>query len=173
MLTLCNRCLSIGRSHGFLEKPKNALALFARALDLASASLSGQQTVPAVDGPPQLDVSSQQIQALGSVLRGLVAHYRGLVTLEKLSGPEKAGSAGRPVLELLDEYTADTLDLNNVVPYPPKMQPIAVKPLFLDVAWNYIDYPRDGVRPSRQAVPETQEPQEKKEGRRGWFGFGR
>ncbi|KAJ9209748.1 hypothetical protein DTO166G4_8657 [Paecilomyces variotii] len=168
------RCLAIGRSHSILERPKNALALFARALDLASTSLSAQQAAPEVDGPPRLDISSPQIQAVGSVLRGLVAQYRGLVTLERLSGSETAGSgAYSSVLDSMDEYTADTLDLNNIVPYPPKMQPIPVKPLFLDVAFNYIDYPREGAAASRQAAAETAAPEEKKEGRRGWFPFGR
>ncbi|KAL1854668.1 signal recognition particle subunit srp68 [Paecilomyces lecythidis] len=168
------RCLAIGRSHSFLEKPKNALALFARALDLASSALSTQQGPSKADGPPRLDIPSPQIQAVGSVLRGLVAQYRGLVTLERLSGSETTGSAGpSSVLEFMNEYTADTLDLNHVVPYPPKMQPIPVKPLFLDVAFNYIDYPREGAAAPRQTAPESPAPEEKKEGRRGWFGFGR
>jgi len=116
-------------------------------------------------------VTSGQVQALGSVLRGLVAQYRGLVALEDLAAQETAGAASKPpLLERMDEYAADGLDLGNLVPYPPQMQPIPVKPLFLDVAWNYIDYPRDGLA-NGQAQAEGKP--EKKEGRRGWFGFGR
>lgn len=166
-----SRCLAIGRSHGFLGRPRNALALYARALDLASAARSACQSVPDADGPPRLDVTSGQVQALGSVLRGLVAQYRGLVALEDLAAQETAGAASKPpLLERMDEYAADGLDLGNLVPYPPQMQPIPVKPLFLDVAWNYIDYPRDGLA-NGQAQAEGKP--EKKEGRRGWFGFGR
>lgn len=166
-----NRCLSIGRSHSFLGRSKNALALFARALDLASAAQAVLQTASGADGPPRLDVSSQQVQALGSTLRGLVAQYRGLVTLERLSETEKDSETFQPpLIERLDEYVGDGLDLSNLVPFPPKMQPIPVKPLFLDVAWNYIDYPREA---KQKTEPESKPAEEKKEGRRGWFGFGR
>jgi signal recognition particle subunit SRP68 len=58
---------------------------------------------------------------------------------------------------------------------------VPVKPLFLDVAWNYIDYPnRPGQQPAVAAPesasqmdvdePEAAPVQEKK---KGWFGFGR
>lgn len=68
-------------------------------------------------------------------------------------------------------------DLKNLVTYPPKVEPIPVKPLFLDVAWNYIEYPGrerevagNGVNgPGGAARPA----EEKKEAKKGWFGFGR
>ena len=94
-----------------------------------------------------------------------MTQYRGLVTLEKLSEPKADGSSCQPpLIERMDEYAADSLDLSNLVPYPPKMQPIPVKPLFLDVAWNYIDYPREEVKPANEGTEER---------KRGWFGFGR
>jgi signal recognition particle subunit SRP68 len=53
------------------------------------------------------------------------------------------------------------------------MQPIPVKPLFLDVAWNYIDYPREGQQQApTQPQAQAQAPEEETKGRRGWFGFG-
>ena len=69
-------------------------------------------------------------------------------------------------------------DLSNLVIYPPQLRPIPVKPLFLDVAWNYIEYPGRtrkveamGVNGVTEKGPDVVE--EKKEARRGWFGFGR
>jgi signal recognition particle subunit SRP68 len=122
-----------------------------------------------------LDLSRDQVQNLESTLRSVVAQYRGIVTLEELSAEQWSGSANqRPMVERLHEYAGDTLDLNNLVPYPPQMQPVPVKPLFLDVAWNYIDYPREAATGSGQsqatAQPAAEEP---KSTRRGWFGFGR
>lgn len=164
-----HRCLAIGRSHGLLGKSKEALALFAQASKLASASKSSEQFV---NGPPKLDISREQSQDLQTILQGLVAQYRGLVTLEGISAEENSKSVNsRPVIERLHEYNADGLDLNNLVPYPPQMQPVPVKPLFLDVAWNYIDYPREGTA-AEKPVPTEKPVEEKKEGRRGWFGFG-
>lgn len=169
-LTPFSRCLAIGRSHGFLGKSKQALALFFQALELTSGSAATAQSSVGDDGPPRLDVSRGQIQTLQSTLQGLVAQYQGLVTLENISSEETAKSATtRPVIERLHEYAGDGLDLSNLVPYPPQMLPIPVKPLFLDVAWNYIDYPREHAAPEAHA----EEAEEKKGGRRGWFGFGR
>ncbi|GES61559.1 signal recognition particle [Aspergillus terreus] len=169
------RCLTIGRSHGILGKSKNALALFAQGLALTSQSANSVPSTTDVDGPPRLDLTRDQVQNLESTLRSVVAQYRGIVMLEELSAEQRSGSANpRPMVERLHEYAGDTLDLNNLVPYPPQMQPVPVKPLFLDVAWNYIDYPREAAAGAGQsqatAQPAAEEP---KSTRRGWFGFGR
>lgn len=157
-----------------LSKSKEALALFSQALNLV-ASASPQSATDA-EGVPKLDVSRVQASTLESSLRELVAQYRGLVTLEKVTAEEAAQSSQRPVVERLQQFAGSGLDLNNLVPYPPQMQPIPVKPLFLDVAWNYIDYPREGGQ--RQEGPTQAQAQaqgaveEETKGRRGWFGFG-
>lgn len=94
------------------------------------------------------------------------------------------------MIERLHEYPSSDshVDLTRLVTYPPKMEPVPVKPLFLDVAFNYIDYPRgsnkgglatgsgasagmdaDVTMQDTQAAAET-----KKEAKKGgWFGFGR
>ncbi|EPS27897.1 hypothetical protein PDE_02841 [Penicillium oxalicum 114-2] len=159
------RCLALGRSYSVLGKPTESLALFAQALDLSRSAVP--PTSISSEGPPQLEVSKIQVDTLASILRGLVARYRGLVTLERLEA-KSVSSQGRPLVECLQQFGA--VDLNNLVPYPPQMQPVPVKPLFLDVAWNYIDYPRPGQATVQtpEQVPSTA-PEEKK---RGWFGFG-
>ena len=75
------------------------------------------------------------------------------------------------------------MDLERIVEYPPRLEVVPVKPLFLDVAWNYIGYPdkaggakREGEARGQQekqgqgggAEQEAAKPQ-----KRGWFGFGR
>ncbi|KAL4937192.1 hypothetical protein BDV06DRAFT_203436 [Aspergillus oleicola] len=175
------RSLTVGRSHAILGKSQNALALFFCALSLsthASNALQSSMDIE-IDGPPRSDISPTQSQALESELRALVTKYQGLVTLESISAQEQSGKCAnqRPVVERLHEYSADSLDLGNLVPYPPEIRPVPVKPLFLDVAWNYIDYPRDGkgvVESGNVQQHGQKEPaEEKKQGRRGWFGFGR
>lgn len=154
-----------------LAKSKEALALFNQALTLASSATP--QPSESSNGPPKLNVSRVQANTLQSRLRELVAQYRGLVTLEQVTAEEKSLSSQRPVVERLSQFAGPGLDLHHLVPFPPQMQPIPVKPLFLDVAWNYIDYPREGQQeaPAQAPVAEASveaEPQ----GRRGWFGFG-
>ncbi|KAL2826818.1 hypothetical protein BDW59DRAFT_144754 [Aspergillus cavernicola] len=170
------RCLTIGRSHAIVGKSQNALALFSQALSLTSEAAGPIQSSIDVDGPPRLDISPSQTQALEFELRALVTKYQGLVTLESITAQEQSKSSSqRPLVERLHEYSGDSLDLNNLVPYPPEIRPIPVKPLFLDVAWNYIDYPREGKAAVSAAAPaQAEEPaaEEKKGGRRGWFGFG-
>ena len=81
--------------------------------------------------------------------------------------------------------------MTNLVTWPPRVEPVPVKPLFFDVAWNYIDYPgrkrevvesvkkggADGVSRGESAgeVVEEAVEEEQKETpkKRGWFGFGR
>ncbi|KAJ5893773.1 Signal recognition particle subunit SRP68 [Penicillium taxi] len=162
------RCLALGRSYSILDKPTEALALFARALDLSGGATS--QSSGSSDAPPQLDVSQAQVNTLQSTLRGLEAQYRGLVTLERLD-VDRSSSPQRPIVERLHQFETK-IDLSNLVPYPPQMQPVPVKPLFLDVAWNYIEYPREkGAVSQTQVQAPAQTPDEKKA--RGWFGFGR
>ncbi|KAJ5601301.1 hypothetical protein N7510_010835 [Penicillium lagena] len=160
------RCLALGRSHSVLGRSTEALALFSQALDLVNSAATSQSTDP--KGPPKLDVSRAQVGTLELTLRELVAQYRGLVTLEKLTAEDASQSAGqRPLVERLHQFAGAQTDLRNLVPYPPQMLPVPVKPLFFDVAWNYIDYPRaDGVEKS-------EEPQAEEKKGRGWFGFGR
>lgn len=176
------RCLAIARSHMLYGNKRNSLALLARALDLSS-----QLTPPSPnsntgsDGPPKLEVTPAQSKSLRQFLERLVLQYRALVELDDLVSADsrnKQGFRPPPMIERLDEYPAEGVDLTNLVTYPPKLQPIPVKPIFLDVAWNYIDYPgrsKKGVSTASSGnveEPETkQEP--KKEAKKGWFGFGR
>ena len=162
----------MGRSHSYLGKSKGALALFSQASKLASTAAASTSLSAAEEGAPRVDVPRTQAQTLATTLRDLVAQYRGLVTLETMSTEHASKSASeRPAIEQLHEYAGDGLDLSHLTPVLPRLQPVPVKPLFLDVAWNYIDYPREG---GTQA-PGTSEPpaEEQKSTRRGWFGFGR
>lgn len=122
-------------------------------------------------------MSRAQAQTLTTTLRDLVAQYRGLVTLEKMNAEGSSSRAAneRPVVERLHEYSGEGSDLNHLVPTLPELQPVPVKPLFLDVAWNYIGYPREGAsEPQQTDTTDTTSAEEKKSsGRRGWFGFGR
>jgi signal recognition particle subunit SRP68 len=129
--------------------------------------------------PPNISVSSDEAQFLKDLLDGEVQRYRALVELANLSGTSKndAGANAQPLVERLNQYPAKGVNLENLVTYPPKLEPVPVKPLFFDAAWNYIDYPgrklenvaENGVKEPTPVKGAEQTAQQKK----GWFGFGR
>ena len=130
-------------------------------------------------GPPRLDIGEDAFQYLVRVLRGESSRCRALVELDFLSAADATGNHAppQPLIENLHQYPAKGADLNHLVSYPPKVEPVPVKPLFLDVAWNYIEYPgrpsrveANGERPL--AGDGNQEPG-KGGTKKGWFGFGR
>lgn len=85
----------------------------------------------------------------------------------------------KPLIGQLANYpSSGQVNLENIVVYPPKLEAIPVKPIFLDVAWNYIDYPEKQQQQApkveqQQQQQRTEEVQEEKPKKRGWFGFGR
>ena len=175
------RCLAIARSHALLQEARNALALLSRALDLSSKTASLESSSqPGPEKPPNIDIAPAQVKELRELLRSLVFQHRALVELHHIDSTNRTKAKGAiepPLVERLDEYPHSLVDLSNLVTYPPKIQPIPVKPIFLDVAFNYIDYPGRTPKVAEPAIngsPEAASGSEvKKEGRKGWFGFGR
>lgn len=160
---------------------RNALALLSRALALSSPTLSiisSQDS--ATEDVPKLEITLAQAKSLNDLLKRSVLRHRALVELENLRSASSQNNKIKPppMIERLDEYPPIGVDLTNLVTYPPKIQPVPVKPIFLDVAWNYIDYPgrpKKGVAPAADGnVRETSSRQQpKKEAKKGWFDFGR
>lgn len=132
------------------------------------------------NSPPNISISPADAQFLKDLLDGEVQRYRALVELANLrESPSKNGQGAKspPLVERLHEYPSSGVDLENLVSYPPKLEPVPVKPLFFDAAWNYIEYPgremekktENGVKASDLGKSAEQNTQQKK----GWFGFGR
>lgn len=176
------KCLHISHSHAFISAPRQALALCSRALSLASQAVSSPRpTAPSLD-TPKLVVSESQAQTLKQHLENMTLHYRGLVALDQLSSHSDVTSKTQlanaaPVVERLNEYpTSGAVDLQNLVTWPPKLKPVPVKPLFLDVAWNYVEYPGQQKAAPEQPVEEPAQAvqvEEAKPAKKGWFSFGR
>ncbi|EXJ81727.1 hypothetical protein A1O1_07792 [Capronia coronata CBS 617.96] len=189
------KCLAIGRSHTINNHIVNALALYARALELAqAASTDLPESTISPNLPPKLDVSGQLSAQLTSTLSKLVTQYRALAELEALTQPSTSSDGKAvsnpafkpaPLLERLNrnEYI-DNVDLTNLVNYPPKLRPIPVKPLFFDIAWNYIAYPGEkryegeqesvnGKVDDHSGTGLEKKSEDQKPAKKGWFGFGR
>ena len=176
------RCLAIARSHALLSHTKNALALFARALEQCPQIPASNAPEDPPSTPPKLEITPAQASSLYTLLESLVHRHRALVELhgiygEMVKAAEAKSKTALPMIEGLDKYPANGADLSNLVTYPPKLQPIPVKPLFYDFASNYIEYPgrgreRDDQKPDAQGPGVDGKEEPKPEAKKGWFGFG-
>lgn len=127
-----------------------------------------------------IDVSSESINALARLVNGELQRHRAIVHIDNLRKAEQKNSTtDTPLIERLHEYPAGGVDFANIVEFPPKKALIPMKPIFLDVAWNYISYPgktpaaastSSNVSAAAAAAEEEAPAQPQK---RGWFGFGR
>lgn len=169
------KCLAIGRSHAVKDNTANALALFYRANDLIQSASSNNGSASS-SSAPKLEVSPAEVQVASTHISQLVIRYQGLVELHNVSTTGSMTKVGwkAPMAERLAQFEED-VDLTNLVNYPPKLQPIPVKPLFFDLAWNYIQYPgsKATVNGTAGSLTAEETAEEKKEQKKGWFGFGR
>ncbi|OHW90478.1 signal recognition particle 68 kDa protein [Colletotrichum incanum] len=175
------KSLSIARSHAIIGNTVNALALIKHATSGAqeAASILANDPQPKVNSPRSIEVSGEDAKSLTNFLQGELQRHRALVHLSNLlkdSDSSEDDTKNIPLIDRLREYPSGDLDLANLVNIPPTLSTIPVKPIFLDVAWNYIDYPgkesQEVAPPSKhqQAIESEAKPQPQK---RGWFGFGR
>lgn len=156
----------------------NALALVNHAAKLCRDSTSRlPKSAPAANAPPLgIEVSSEALDSLTRLLNGELQRHRAIVyidTLRKTGGDGATAGQGVPLIERLHEYPIHGVDLENLVEFPPKMELIPMKPIFLDVAWNYIDYPGKPSGGSAPAAPAEAAPENAPQQKRGWFSFGR
>ena len=179
--------MNIAYSHNLNAAHAEALALAARAHDLlkSSAAMFSSQPIANRSRPPTLEITPQSFQAAEGTAATLLRRYQAITDLQQRSSElahayEKNQAFMPPLVQRIIEYPplGAKLDLAHLVSYPPKLQPVPVKPIFLDVAWNYIDYPgrttaevaNGSATAATHTAPTTEE---QKPTRRGWFGFGR
>ena len=174
------RSLSIARSHAIIGNAINALALIQNSCKLCAESASKlPESTSTTEAPLNVDVAPDAVKSLQKLLDGELQRHRAIVHIENLQRTEIENAADAstvPLIERLHEYPAGGVDLKTIVEFPPKMALIPMKPILLDVAWNYIQYP--GKAPPVSAAnaaskaDSAKEPEQQQQ-KRGWFGFGR
>ncbi|KAK6085718.1 signal recognition particle protein [Seiridium cupressi] len=170
------KCLSIARSQSLAGNSVNALVLTKYALNECqqSAKFFADHMSTVEDGAPlNIEIRDSDIHFLSNLLKGELQRCRALVEIDNVRA--KSQSTGTktsiPLVQRLFEYPAEGIDLENLVSYPPKMESIPVKPLFFDVAWNYIHYPGKASTTAPAQVEQKVDQDTPK--KKGWFGFGR
>ncbi|KAK0715687.1 signal recognition particle subunit srp68-like protein [Lasiosphaeris hirsuta] len=176
------KCLALARSHAIAGNASNTLALIDHALDEAKKALPVLSTN---DGSStrNIQVNKRDVHLLARLLSGELQRSRALVEIlnPKKTQPTAPSSTNtsKPLISQLSNYPVGGVDLDNIVQYPPRVESVPVKPLFLDVAWNYISYPDKSAKAPLKETAKGQEKataaeQEAKPAqKRGWFGFGR
>lgn len=153
----------------------NALALVNRAVTLCAQAAQGLPPAPPAGPEPDplgIQVTPEAVDSLHQLLDGELQRLRALVSLEKLRQEARDEAAARldpPLCQRLHQYPAQGVDLANLVSFPPRIELMPAKPIFLDIAWNYIRYPTETPDRLAETMPEPTASQPKK----GWFGFGR
>ncbi|KAL7919205.1 hypothetical protein ACQKWADRAFT_302018 [Trichoderma austrokoningii] len=169
--------LAVARSHALIGNSANALALINRALGFsfkAVAKLPSTEA-PSDELPLSLDISPASAKFLEQVIDGELQRHRAIVHVDnvrKTQAQMDEYKSHAPLVERLHEYPIGGANLDNVVQFPPSLEVMPVKPIFLDVAWNYIHYPQKEARASSSA-PAAAAADDKPAQKRGWFGFGR
>lgn len=129
-------------------------------------------------GLKTMEVAPEDAAFFQNLLKGELQRTRALVeifNLRKQAGNKSdASAAPRPLIEKLGQYPAEGVNLENIVTYPPKLEPIPVKPMFLDVAWNYVQYPTTQSEKPKAAQNTSSGAKEPEAApKKGWFAFGR
>ncbi|CUS13715.1 unnamed protein product [Tuber aestivum] len=142
------KCSTIARSHAILSNRTNALALFARALSHITSSPPTLRSAATPTSHKGLDITPAEFQSLKSTLENEVARFRALAEMDLIAAKsaKTVGKGAGALVERLDQYPEGKIDFENgIVQWPPKVAPVPVKPVFLDVAFNFIEYPSDGT----------------------------
>ena len=175
------KCLAIARSHSLLTSYTEALALLSRATDILNTNLPHLNALVSPTAPPTFAISSSDANFLSQILNSELQRHRALVDISLLSeSTQNSASHAPPLVESLDRYPpGGEVDLSRLVQYPPKIEVVPVKPLFFDVAWNYIGYSGrqaqapPAVQQVRQQEVEQERPSSSSSAKKSWFGFGR
>ncbi|KAM0344190.1 hypothetical protein ACHAPU_007716 [Fusarium lateritium] len=177
------KALAIARSHAISGNAADALALISHADGLIEESQSSLSSDGSSNRTPlSLAVSAGDVEYLLALLNGELQRHRAIVhadTLRKNHELSVSDAVKQPLIEILGQYPAAGVNLSHVVEFPPKLATMPVKPIFLDVAWNYIDYAtkapkQESAAPAVKAeTPQRTESPNPQQGKKGWFGFGR
>lgn len=173
------RCLAIARCYSQLSRPIEALGLILRAQNYVSTCTKQAHSRPAsIDsGPPGPDIAEALIRQLHKFLLEMSKTLRGKVALQDILFVNS--SAGERIekdfIRHLDVFPAKDLNLNKLVDLHPKLEPVPIKPIFLDLAYNYVQYPGQAETASNtiSTSKTLTEQQEDKESKKSWFGFRR
>jgi len=134
----CLRCYYLARMHAspLVHKYSEAIALLDQAERLANEAL---EEIGACDQMENGDALLESLKKVAAEMRGEKCR---VLALSYLSKSSTTGS-GKCLLQRLQDYNIPSSP-KSITHVPPKLEPMACKPSFFDVALNYVsEYPVD------------------------------
>ncbi|KAJ9576728.1 hypothetical protein L9F63_025379 [Diploptera punctata] len=142
------RCFYIAQSLVGLRRWREGMALYQRAEQYVKEALGASNATAALDNKLRSDLQNLKRDIEGqvfsahahSVLEGEGQDEDGIAQL----GTKASYKSKKPLCDRLGEYREDpslTSRMPNVYKLPPEMRPIPCKPLFFDLAFNFVEFP--------------------------------
>ena len=157
------RCYYLARMHASpaVHKYPEALALLDQAESLAQEA---SEEIGACDQMEGADDMLEKLEGVLEEMRGEKCRVLAVAYLSK----HRPSTSGKPLLERLHDYDVPSAS-TPLAHVPPRLEPMACKPSFFDVALNYVsEYPADELE---RALGEHREGTgaKSKGGLLGWF----
>lgn len=145
--------------------PKEMLAFLKHAKKLAKRA---EEEIAACD----IDDADHYLNELDTLLKKIeiaTCRVEAAVFLESTAGGETSKQTNRPLWMRLDEMDSGPI----LVDSPPLPVPIPGKPVFYDIAWQYLgeDYPTDVLEEYVKEYDEEGNEKKKSSSFFGWFGY--
>ncbi|KAF5093497.1 hypothetical protein D0Z00_004034 [Geotrichum galactomycetum] len=161
----------IGQTYFLAGENKQALALYQKALGV----LTSLPKLDALVEFPQGVLNKEQLNAAVSRINIRTVQLQAVLTAEQIK-LDNTGSVSKDIPAVVDSIktypnrlTVDEI-VKNLVKFDQKLEPVFVKPVFFDIAFNYIDYDQESKSSvlSRDNAPAS-EALDTKGGKRGFL----
>lgn len=137
------RCYYIALTLIEMKKWKEAVALYERSVNYANASLKSNPNQ--FNLVPELQKLVKTIESCKFSAHAYSVLEQGDDSTEDSIFYSKSQKSSKPLFERLSQYkedqTLNTTKSPNVYKLTPEMEPIPCKPLFFDLALNYVEFP--------------------------------
>ncbi|XP_012283650.1 signal recognition particle subunit SRP68 [Orussus abietinus] len=133
------RCFYMAQSLAYVQRWREALALYQRALQHVKTAMEKEETLP-----EDLKTALCQLKASIEGAQYAAHAHSVLGDQEAETGTSTLIKSKKPLIERLHEYREDPSLLSKqpkIVKLPPPTQSIPCKPLFFDLASNMVEFP--------------------------------
>lgn len=143
------RCFQVALAYNDMKKTAESLALYQRSQTYVVQAKQGLSQIRSFNEDALLKVTEGDLSELESSIRAGSWKARAAWYLENGSEEQEISQHvdlenTDVLLNHLDTYPS-TISEKHLVDFPPKFQPVAVKPFYFDLAANFVKYPEDAL----------------------------